>query len=180
MRCRRGRRCLWAATRSWRICGSGCGRAGRGKTMLALEFAHRYQRDFEAVYWLPCQSGSVAAIAGEVALQLGLKMEGDLEQIVRELRNVCARKRCLLILDNVLDETPGGLIPGGAASVLITTRIHDLRFLRFHEALSLPVFTEEQCFELFRRVIGDAEVAGHESECKALFKRLGCLPVGGG
>lgn len=150
---------------------------GRGKTTLALEFAHRYQRDFEAVYWLPCQSGSLAAIAGELALQLGLKMEGDLEQIVRELKNVCARKRCLLILDNVADESPGELIPGGAASVLITTRLHDLRFLRFHAAVPLPVFTEEQCFELFRKVIGAAEVAGHEGECKTLFKRLGNLPI---
>jgi len=29
--------------------------AGKGKTTLALEFAHRHQQDFEAVYWLPCQ-----------------------------------------------------------------------------------------------------------------------------
>src|SRR5579875_3472223 len=32
------------------------GMPGRGKSTLALEFAHRYQHDFEAVYWLPCEA----------------------------------------------------------------------------------------------------------------------------
>jgi hypothetical protein len=28
--------------------------AGSGKTTLALEYAHRHQRDYESVHWLPC------------------------------------------------------------------------------------------------------------------------------
>jgi tetratricopeptide (TPR) repeat protein len=153
------------------------GLAGKGKTTLALEFAHRYQQDFESVYWLPCQSSSLASIAAELARQLGLKLEGDLPEIVRELKGVCAGKRCLLILDNVEDEAPGQLIPGGAASVLLTTRIPNLRFLRFHQPLPLPLFTDDQCFELFRRQIGAEEVARHEAECRLLFTRLGHLPI---
>jgi tetratricopeptide (TPR) repeat protein len=151
--------------------------AGKGKTTLALEFAHRYQRDFEAVYWLPCQSGSLASIAAELSRQLGLKLEGDLPSIIRELRGFCGGKRCLLILDNVEDEAPGELIPGGAASVLVTTRRTNLRFFRFHRSQPLPLFTEEQCFELFRQQIGTEEVARHEGECGGLFARLGYLPI---
>jgi tetratricopeptide (TPR) repeat protein len=151
--------------------------AGKGKTTLALEFAHRYQQDFEAVYWLPCQSSSLASIAAELARLLGLKLEGELTEIVRELKGVCASKRCLLILDNVQDETPGELIPGGAASVLVTTRLANLGFLRFHQPLPLPLFTEEQCFELFRRQIGAEEVARHEADCRSLFQRLDRLPI---
>ena len=153
------------------------GLAGKGKTMLALEFAHRYQRDFEAVYWLPCQSSSLSSISAELTRQLGLKLEGDLSQVVRELKLVCAGKRCLLILDNVQDESPGELVPGGAASVLVTTRLANLRFLRFHESLPLPLFTEDQCFELFRRQIGIAGVSRHEAECRRLFHRVGYLPI---
>ncbi|MGA2592591.1 MAG: TIR domain-containing protein [Bryobacteraceae bacterium] len=153
------------------------GLAGRGKTTLALEFAHRRQQDFEAVYWLPCQSSSVASIAAELARLLGLKLEGDLPEVVRELKGVCGSKRCLLILDNVQDEAPGELIPGGAASVLVTTRLGNLRFLRFHQPLPLPLFTEDECFELFRRQIGAWEVARHEAECRLLFARLGHLPI---
>lgn len=152
--------------------------AGKGKTTLALEFAHRYQQDFEAVYWLSCQSSNLASIAAELARQLGLKFDGELPEIVRELKGVCASKHCLLILDNVENEPPGELIPGGAASVLVTTRFPNLRFLRFHPALPLPLFTVDQCFELFRRQIGAEEVARYEPECRRLFTRLGHLPIG--
>ena len=153
------------------------GLPGKGKTTLALEFAHRYQQDFEAVFWLPCQSSSLATIAAELARQLGLRLEGDLAEIVRELKGVCASKRCLLILDNVQDEAAGELIPGGAASVLVTTRLSNARFLRFREPLPLPLFTDEQCFDLFRRQVGVEEVARHEAECRLLFQRLGHLPI---
>jgi tetratricopeptide (TPR) repeat protein len=154
------------------------GMPGRGKTLLAIEFAHRYQQDFEAVYWLPCQSGSLVALAGELSRQLGLRLEGDLDQVVCELKDYCAAKRCLLVLDNVEEESPGQLIPGGAASVLITTRRDDLRFLQFHQPAPLPLFTEAQCFELFRTVIGEAEVERHRVVCQGLFRRLGYLPIG--
>jgi tetratricopeptide (TPR) repeat protein len=154
------------------------GMPGRGKTLLAIEFAHRYHQDFEAVYWLPCQSGSLVALAGELQRQLGLRLEGDLDQVVRELKDYCAARRCLLVLDNVEEESPGQLIPAGAASVLITTRRDDLRFLQFHQPAPLPLFTEEQCFELFRTVIGEAEVERHRGVCQGLFGRLGYLPIG--
>jgi tetratricopeptide (TPR) repeat protein len=153
------------------------GIAGKGKTTLALEFAHRYQHDFEAVYWLPCQSGSLASISADLARQLGLKIEGDLTEVVRELKAWCAARRCLLILDNVDDESPGELVPGGAASVLVTTRISNLRFLYFRNPVPLPEFTNEQCFELFRAHIGASEVGRYEADCRLLFERLGHLPV---
>jgi len=151
--------------------------AGRGKTTLALEFAHRHQQDFEAVYWLPCESSSLASLAAELARLLGLKLEGDLPRVVAELKQFCGGKRCLLILDNVEDESPGALIPGGAASVLVTTRLTGLRFLRFHAPLALPLFTEDQCFEFFRCELSAGEVARHEADCRRLFQRLGYLPI---
>jgi tetratricopeptide (TPR) repeat protein len=153
------------------------GIAGKGKTTLALEFAHRYQHDFEAVYWLSCQSGSLASIAADLARQLGLKIEGDLPKVVGELKSWCATRRCLIILDNVEDESPGELVPGGAASVLVTTRLANLRFLRFRNPVPLPLFTAEQCLELFRSQVGGNEVGQHEAECRLLFERLGHLPV---
>jgi hypothetical protein len=153
------------------------GMPGRGKSTLALEFAYRCQSDFESVYWLPCQSQSLPSIASDLSRQLGLKFDRDINEIVSELTYECARKRCLLILDNVEDETPGALIPGGEASVLVTTRQPGLRFLRLHPGLPLELFTEEQCFELFRQVLGAQDVAAHETDCRALFRRIGNLPL---
>jgi len=153
------------------------GMPGSGKTTLALEFAHRHQTEFESVYWLPCESGSLPTIAGDLAAQLNLSLSGDIHQMVAELKRICGRKRCLLILDNVEHEDPGALIPGGQASVLITTRQPGLRFLRLQPEHRIELFTEAQCFELFRHVLGPAEVSAHESECRKLFDRLGRLPL---
>ena len=154
------------------------GLAGRGKTTLALAYAHRYQRDFESVHWLPCQGRSLVQLAGELAWQLGLKLDGELDAIIRQLTTLCARKRCLLVLDNVEEDTPAKLMPAGRSSVLLTTRLTNLRFLRGYRPLNLPLFTEDQCLELFREVIGKEEVGRHEAEAGSLFRRLGYLPIG--
>jgi len=152
--------------------------AGKGKTSVAKEFAHRYQTDFESVYWLQCDSNSLTAIASDLERLLDLKLGADLETLVRDLKHRLSQKRCLLILDNVDGEAPGQLIPNGAASVLITTRRHDLRFLRLHPPLELPLFTEDQCFALFREALGADTIEGSETRCRQLFSRLGHLPNG--
>jgi tetratricopeptide (TPR) repeat protein len=154
------------------------GLAGRGKTTLALEYAHRYKGEFEAVHWLPCQGQTLVQKAGELAWQLGMKLDGELDAIIRQLTSHCASKRCLLVLDNVEEDTPARLMPGGRTSVVITTQLGNLRFLRFYKPLGLPLFTEQQCFELFREVIGNEEVERHEAEARSLFQRLGYLPIG--
>ncbi len=153
------------------------GLAGRGKTTLALEYAHRHQRDYESVHWLPCQGRTLVQIAGELTFQLGLKLEGDVDAILRELKGHCSQKRCLLIFDNVEDDTPARLFPGGRTSVLITTRLSAPRFLRGYQPLNLPLFTEDQCFELFSRELGKAETEKHRAEAQSLFERLGYLPI---
>lgn len=153
------------------------GLAGRGKTTLALEYAHRYQSDFEAVHWLPCQGRTLVQMAGELAWQLGLKLDAEIDATVQQLTSHCARKRCLLVLDNVENDTPAKLMPAGRSSVLITTRFVNIPFLRFHKPLDLPLFTEEQSFELFREVIGKEEVERDEAEARSLFQRLGYLPL---
>ena len=130
------------------------GMPGRGKTTLALEFAHRYQNDFEAVYWLSCVSGNLASISSELARLMGLEQDRDTPENVRQLNSHLAARRCLLVLDNVEVEEPSELIPGGGASVLITTRRLDLKFLRHRKALGVPLFTTEQCFAFFRDQLG--------------------------
>ena len=153
------------------------GLAGSGKTTLALEYAHRYQRDFESVHWLSCRGRTLVQIAGDLAWQLGLKLDSEPDDILRQLQDQCSRKRCLLVLDNVEDDTAAQLLLGGRSSVLITTRLHHLKFLRL-QPLHLPSFTEEQCFELFDIIVGKGEVQKHETEARSLFRRLGHLPIG--
>jgi len=150
---------------------------GRGKTTLALEFAHRHQTDFESVHWLPCVSGNLASIASELTRQLALSLTGDLNQILAELRTHLGTKRCLIILDNSETDDLSALIPGGVSSVLVTTRQPGLRFLRNHPSLRLELFIEEQCFDLFRQILGSEQVMLHESACRQIFIRVGQLPL---
>jgi tRNA_anti-like len=56
---------------------------------------------FEAIPWLSCQGRSLAQTAGELACQVGLKLDGELDSVVRQLTGHRANKRCLLVLDNV-------------------------------------------------------------------------------
>ena len=100
--------------------------AGTGKTTLALEFAQRNQEDFEGICWLGCCRRSAAGVAGDLAAQLNLRLEGDLEANLAELRRFCAQRRLLVVLDDLEDEVLLEMIPGGKASVLITSRRRDL------------------------------------------------------
>jgi hypothetical protein len=99
---------------------------GAGKTALAVEFARRHQEDFDAVFWLTCGPRSAAASAGDLAAQLGVRLDRDLESNLNELRRLCARHRCLLVLDDAIASTAAVLAPRGRTSVLITTRRNDL------------------------------------------------------
>jgi TIR domain/NB-ARC domain len=99
---------------------------GSGKTALALEFAHRHHADFEATLWLTCGSRTPAALAGDLAAQLGARLEGDLESNLDELRRLCAHHRCLLVLDDAAVSTAAMLAARGRTSMLLTSRTGDL------------------------------------------------------
>jgi len=99
---------------------------GAGKTALALEFALRHQDDFDAIFWLTCGGRRIASLAGDLAAQLGARLDRDLESNLNELRRLCARHRCLLVLDDAVAATAAVLAPRGRTSVLITTRCDDL------------------------------------------------------
>lgn len=99
---------------------------GAGKTALALEFARRHQEDFDAVFWLTCGSRGAPALAGDLAAQLGVRLDRDLESSLHELRHLCSRHRCLLVLDDAVPATAALLAPRGRTSVLLTTRHNGL------------------------------------------------------
>jgi hypothetical protein len=94
---------------------------GFGKTTLAAQFARRYRADFEGVLWIPCADRSTARLAGALASQLGLRLEGPAENNVEELRRFLSQRRCLVVLDDVRSDAALPLIAGGRVSTLITT-----------------------------------------------------------
>ncbi len=91
---------------------------GSGQTTLALEFARQSKRDFEGLVWLSCTEQTLASLAGDMASQLGMTLEGDVEANLYELGKFCAQRRLLIILDDAPDHAER-MIPGGRSSALL-------------------------------------------------------------
>jgi len=146
--------------------------AGAGKTALALEFAHRHQEDFDAIFWLTCGSRRVASLAGDLAAQLGARLDRDLESNLNELRRLCARHRCLLVLDDAVASTAAVLAPRGRTSVLITTRCNDLAATL--SAVSFPLVGPLQ----YAAQLGDATGKLDPAQQSMLAALCACAPSG--
>ncbi len=83
----------------------------------AREFARLFRPDFDAVLTLEdCGHRSLTALAGDLGAQLGLRLEGDLESNLARLREFCAARRFLVVLEGA---APQPLIFGGRSSTLL-------------------------------------------------------------
>jgi hypothetical protein len=111
--------------------------SGAGKTALAVQFARLHRDEFDAVFWLTCGTRTAAALAGDLAAQLGVRLDRDLESNLHEIRRLCSRHRCLLVLDDAAAETAALLAPRGRTSVLLTARTRDLAPALSAEAIPL-------------------------------------------
>jgi len=88
---------------------------------LAYEFVDAYREDFDGVFRLECGDRSLAALAGDWAAQLGLRLEGQLEENLERLREFCSARRFLLLLDGAPSSAARQLIFRGRCSTLIVT-----------------------------------------------------------
>jgi hypothetical protein len=102
------------------------GMGGVGKTSLAVEYAHRFAGDFEAVWWIDAENPSlVGEQLRELAVAVGVARPGDdAASAVAGLR-VWLRQQpgWLLVFDNA--EAPKEvlpLLPEGPGQVLVTSR----------------------------------------------------------
>jgi TIR domain len=94
---------------------------GPAQTALALEFARQSKRDFEGLVWLSCTEQTLASLAGDMASQLGMALEGDVDANLRELGSFCAQRRLLIVLNDASDDAER-VVPGGRSSALLIKR----------------------------------------------------------
>jgi hypothetical protein len=88
---------------------------------LALAFVRAYREDFDEVFLVECGGRSVTALAGDLGEQLGLPLDGDLDENLERLREFCSTRRFLVLLADVSTPDAEEFIFGGRCSTLIST-----------------------------------------------------------
>jgi hypothetical protein len=87
---------------------------------LAAEFARVFREDFDEILRLECGGRSLAALAGDLAAQLGIHLAGETASNLARLRDFCSARRFLLLLEGASAEAVVPLVPGGRCSTLIS------------------------------------------------------------
>ncbi|MBX6748153.1 MAG: tetratricopeptide repeat protein [Micromonosporaceae bacterium] len=150
------------------------GWGGVGKTQLAIEYAHRFAREYDFVGWLDSQrpeliddqAATIAVTAGIVSADTPTR-----EAALRLKERLRAQSGWLLIFDNA--EKPDDIrdwLPGGEGHVIITSRHRAWHGLA--AAVEVDVFTRGESIEFLR------EQAGlDEADADSLAQALGDLPL---
>jgi Tetratricopeptide repeat/CobQ/CobB/MinD/ParA nucleotide binding domain/NB-ARC domain len=160
------------------------GLGGVGKTQLALEYAHRFQADYDLIWWLNCgQPQYIDASLTDLGKRMrevfaaSLPEDGSVAEIAKEvlrlLREDQTVRRWLLVYDNAdrIDEVRP-FLASGQGHVLITSRNGDW-IGKGGRSLPVNVFTREESIGHLRQRINSIT----EAEANKVAYALGDLPL---
>jgi DNA-binding SARP family transcriptional activator len=163
------------------------GKAGVGKTALAVHVAHRLRP------WFPdgqlyvnlrgaeAQARDPSEVLAEFLRALG--MEGTmildgLEERARQFRTRLADRRVLVVLDNAANEAQlRPLLPGSGGCVALVTSRARLGGLEAAHSLTLEVLDPEEAVALLAKLAGPARVAAEPQAAQAIVRLCGWLPL---
>jgi tetratricopeptide (TPR) repeat protein len=156
-----GRESLLAAIREALVSGDRAvvyalhGMGGVGKTQLAIEYVHRYEADYDVVWWLNSESMSLLGCEfAALAVELGCASSGAQLDVIRRavLMALHELDHSLLVFDNTDNpEDIAAWIPGGEGHVLITSRASNWHGLAV--PVEVDVFTRSESIAALRRVV---------------------------
>jgi len=86
----------------------------------ASTFVREAGQEFELVVWVPCHGRTLPQVVGHLAAELGLTLEGPVEQNVTRILSLLVSRRVLLVLDAPDSEVASQLISPGRTSTLLT------------------------------------------------------------
>jgi tetratricopeptide (TPR) repeat protein len=156
------------------------GLGGVGKTAVAIEYAHRFQSEYDLIWWIPSdQPALVRASLAALAARLGLEaatatgMEAAASAVLDALRRGEPYRQWLLIFDNAdQPEELQDLIPRGPGDVVITSRNH--RWQSVIDTVPVDVFPRAESKEF---LLKRAPKGLTEADADRLAEELGDLPL---
>jgi len=155
------------------------GMGGVGKTQLAVEYAYRYARYYQVVWWIPAdQPGLIRSTLAGLAPRLELtglapgRMEDAVAAVLDALRRGKPKDNWLLIFDNADEpESIRNFIPVGPGHVIVTSR--NRRWDEVADAIEVNVFSREERQQFFAR--RDTGISARDAD--RLADALGDLPL---
>lgn len=167
------------------------GRAGVGKTALAVRVARKVGASFpDGQLYVnlggPEERPLAHDLLGEILLEFGVarsEIEDDLRRRTDQYRAQLAHRKVLLLLDNAAETRQVEPLlpdsPGSAA--LITSRAQLGRLGATSSVIThsmvLDVLDEQQALALLAQAVGDARVAREPDAARRIVELCGCLPL---
>lgn len=162
------------------------GQGGAGKTTAAVHLAHRMAPNFpDGQLFAQLRPGARVAepfdVLGRFLRAMGVDpsaMPQDLEERAEVYRDLLAKRRMLIVLDNAQSEEQISLLLPGSAqcSVIVTGRIR-LAGLPAANRVEIGTFSESSAASLLTNVLGAQRVAAEPEAVARLCEMCGRLPL---
>jgi transcriptional regulator with XRE-family HTH domain len=162
------------------------GKAGVGKTTLAVHAAHQLRSLFTdgQLYVDLGGAGSKALDPSHVlgrflrAFAVGERsIPADVDERAGLYRSLMADRRVLVLLDNAADGAQvRPLLPGGAGNIVLVTSRTQLAGLAVAELIHLDVLPAEQAVKLIAKLAGEERIAGEPDTAEVIAALCGYLP----
>jgi tetratricopeptide (TPR) repeat protein len=163
------------------------GKAGVGKTTLAVHAAHRLRSLFPDgqlyvnLRGVEAQALDPADVLGRFLRALGVGRQSvpeDVDERAGLYRSLMADRRVLVLLDNAANEAQvRPLLPAGAGNAVLVTSRTQLTGLVGAEVIDLDVLPPEQAVELLGKITGAGRVASEPEAARAIAALCGYLPL---
>jgi len=163
------------------------GKAGVGKTALAVHVAHQMRPDFpDGQLYVNLRGAEAQALApaevlGRFLRALGVEgqcLPEDTESRAGLYRSLLADRRVLVVLDNAADEAQvRPLLPAGAGNAVLVTSRARLAGLTLAEVIDLGVLPVGQAVELLGKIVGAGRVAAEPAAAAQIAALCGYLPL---
>ena len=163
------------------------GRAGVGKTSLAVHVSHQLIGNFpDGQLFADLHGASSQPISPMQALERFLRALGmpgsqipsGLDERAEVYRSLLGDRKILVVVDDAASESQVlPLLPGGAAAAVIITSRNRLAGLAGAVHVDVDVFNAESSLDLLARIVGTTRVRSQVGEASLVAEHCGHLPL---